>query len=266
MLSNHLVPRAIAALACGTLLPLLAADPAPAFDFKVRAGLAAGDFRRDHADNKAIGFAVAGRFPLGATRALTMELGFDVLPGQPRDAMPGSGPVYYDPQNPTTSYDGSPLALSAGNSIDFRKERAQGFSLRASYTDQLGAGSMYWFAGASLDLYKVSAELTGTLIPVDAQGAAVPGNVPVDPADPAGPVRDYYEGWAMVREKTRAALGLHAGVGVALTQDVRLELALRNIGMNHFDYKPFTYTGKAPVLEESTRRGFVFELSLAFRI
>ncbi len=268
MLSNHLVPRALAALACGAVLPLLAADPAPTFDFKVRTGLTAGDIRRDHDDNKALGFAVAGRFPLGPSRAFTVELGFDVMPGQAHDVMPTSGAVHYRPEAPVTTYGGEPLYLSPSNSIDFRKERSQGFSLRGSYTDKLGSTSLYWFAGASLDLYKVTAELSGTLIPVYGTDPAtpVPGYVPLDPSDPASDVKDYYEGWAMSREKTRLAVGAHAGLGVALTQDFKLELTVRNIGMNHFEYKPFTYTGKTPVLEESTRRGFVFELALAFRI
>lgn len=268
MLSNHLVPRALAALACGAVLPLLAADPAPTFDFKVRTGLTAGDIRRDHDDNQAYGFALAGRFPLGATSACTVELGFDLMPGQPRDVMPTSGTVYYNPQTPVTTYGGAPLYLSPSNSIDFRKERSQGFSLRGSYTDKLGPGSLYWFAGVSLDLYKVTAEMSGTLIPVygEAPATAVPGYVPLDPANPGGDVKDYYEGWAMAREKAKLSVGAHAGLGVALTQDFKLELTLRNVGMNHFDYKPFTYTGKTPVVEESTRRGFVFELALAFRI
>jgi hypothetical protein len=266
MLSNHLVPRAIAALACGAILPLLAADPGPSFDFKVRTGLTAGALREDHADNKALGVAIAGRFPLGETRAFTVELGFDVLPGQPHDVMPTSGPIYYKPEAPTTTYNGSPLSLSTASSIDFRKARAQGFSVRGAYTDQLGAGPLYWFAGVSLDLYKATTEFTGTLIPVDGTGAMVPGYIPVDPADPEGPVKDYYEGWAMVREKTKAAVGAHVGAGVPLAKDFKLELTLRNIGVQHFDYRPFTYTGKAPVLEEGTRRGFVFELALAFRI
>ncbi|BDU71585.1 hypothetical protein [Mesoterricola silvestris] len=268
MLSNHFVPRGLAVLACGAVLPLLAADPAPTFDFKVRTGLTAGDLRRDHDDNKAFGFAVAGRFPLGATSALNVELGFDVMPGQAHDVMPTSGSVYYRPEAPVTSYGGAPLYLSPSNSIDFRKERSQGFSLRGSYTDTLGSGSLYWFAGVSLDLHKVTAEMSGTLIPVygEAPATAVPGYVPLDPADPASDVKDYYEGWAMAREKTKLAVGAHVGAGVALTRDFRLELTLRNIGTHHFDYRPFTYTGKAPFLEESTRRGFVFELALAFRI
>ena len=261
MKAHPTLPRLLLAVTCWLALPLSAGDEGVTFDFKVRAGLTAGSLREDHGANQAFGFGVAGRFPLGGARAFTLELGFDQLPGRDRDVMPRGGLVYYDPQNPVTSYQGERLYLSTANAIDFRKEQCQGFSLRGAYTDALpGLEAWYWFAGMSLDAYKASAQMSGTLIPM--YGIATPTPVP----DPGGSGSDYYEGWAFVKEKTKLGVGLHVGVGVPLSENLKFEFTIRNIGTTHFDYKPFTYTGQSPVLLESTHRGFVFELGLAAKI
>jgi len=244
-----------------TVLPLSGADGDPTFDFKIRGGLTAGDLSKDQHSNQAFGFAVASRFPLGNARAFTLELGFDHFNGQDYDAMPAGGAIYYNPQSPVASYQGEPLYLSKANSIDFRKEQSQGFSLRGTYSDALpNLGGWYWFAGVSLDFYKVTAELSGTLIPMygAAPGTAVP--------DPSVPGNDYYEGWAFVKGKTKPGVGLLGGVGLPLSDALKFEFTVRNIGTTHFDYKPFTYTGQSPVLSESTHRGFVFEFGLVVKI
>jgi hypothetical protein len=245
----------------GTVLPLSGADGGPTFDFKIRGGFTAGDLSKDQNSNQAFGFAVASRFPLGGARAFTLELGFDHFNGQDHDVIPTGGAVYYNPQNPVTTFQGEPLYLSKTNSIDFRKEQSQGFSLRGIYSDALPmVEPWYWFAGASLDFYKVSSEMSGTLIPTygSAPGTAVP--------DPNVPGNDYYEGWAFVEEKMKPNVGLLVGVGVPLSETIKFEFTVRNIGTTHFDYKPFTYTGQSPVLVESTHRGFVFEFGLVVKI
>jgi hypothetical protein len=266
---HHPFFRMFLAAACWSVLPLGAADGGPNLEFKVRGGLTAGNLSKDFNGNQAFGFAVASRFPLGGARAFTVDLGFDRFPGQEHDAMPGSGPVYYNFQNPVTTYAGESLYLSTANSIDFRKELCQGFSLRGIYSDALpNLDAWYWFAGASLDFYKLRAEMSGTLIPKygPEPGTVVPGYELVDPANPNGPVKDYYEGWAFVKEKTKPSLGLLAGVGVPFSGDLKFEFTVRNIGATHFDYKPFTYTGTPAVLTESTHRGFVFELAIVVKI
>jgi opacity protein-like surface antigen len=253
--------RLLPALTCWLVLPLSGADADPTFAFKLRGGLTAGALSQDQHSNQAFGFALAGRFPLGDTRAFSLELGFDHFPGQDRDVMPTGGAIYYNPQNPVTTYQGESLFLSQANSIDFRKERSQGLSLRGIYSAGIpNLGDWYWFAGASLDFYKVSAEMSGTLIPM--YGAGSPAPVP----DPNNPANDYYEGWAFVKDKTKLGAGLLAGVGVPISENLTFEFTIRNIGTTHFDYKPFTYTGRPSVLTESTHRGFVFEFGLAVKI
>jgi len=264
---RHLSRLALVA-ACGAALPVLAESPDPSFAFKIHSGVTAGQLRTDHVSNQALGFDLAGRFPLGATSAFTVELGFDYIPGRDHDAMPTSGPIYYNYQTPVTSYNEQPLYLSQTNSIDLRKESLQGFSLRGGYTDSLpGMGAWYWFAGASLDLQKSRAQFSGTLIPsYGSPATTVPNYEPVDPANPDGPLKDYYEGWAFVTEKAKLSVGLLAGVGVPLGENFKFEFRVRNLGFTHFDYRPFTYTGTTPVLNESTHRGFVFELSLSLAL
>lgn len=250
--------RLLLPVACWSVVPLSAAEGSPTFDFKIRGGLTAGDLSKDQSSNQAFGFAVASRFSLGGSRAFTLELGFDHFPGQDHDVMPMGGAVYYNPQSPATTFQGEALYLSKANSIDFRKEQSQGFSLRGVYSDALpNLGAWYWFAGASLDFYKVTAEMSGTLIPM--YGAATPVPDPV-------PGNDYYEGWAFVKEKTKPGVGLLGGVGVPLSENIKFEFTIRNISTTHFNYKPFTYTGQSPVLVESTHRGFVFELGLVVKI
>jgi len=266
---NRTLPRLLVALNCWALLPLSAAEGGPTLDLKLRGGITAGDLNKDQNANQAFGFAVSTRFPLGGARAFTVDFGFDHFPGLDHDVMPRSGAVYYNPQNPVTTFQGETLYLSTANSIDFRKEQHQGFSLRGIYSDAIPQfEAWYWFAGASLDFYKVKAELTGNLTPMygAAPGTVVPGYEPVDPTDPNSPMKDYYEGWAFVKEKTKPGLGLLAGVGVPFSNDFKFEFTVRNIGVPHIDYKPFTYTGKAPELLESTHRGFVFEFAIVVKI
>ncbi|WP_285577289.1 hypothetical protein, partial [Geothrix limicola] len=71
---------------------------------------------------------------------------------------PPSSTIYAQPSSgaPVTTWNGVPLSLSNANSMDLRKESAQGFSLRGGYTDALPwIQGMTWKAGLSLDAYKV---------------------------------------------------------------------------------------------------------------
>jgi hypothetical protein len=88
----------------------------------------------------------------------------------------------------------------------------------------------------------------------------------VDPADPEGTQKDYYEGWAFTQEKSKLGLGVLAGVGVPLKDYCTLEFRIRNLSFTHFDYRPFTYTGSPAAVVEATHRGFVFELGFSLTI
>jgi hypothetical protein len=254
--------RLTLAAAMFAALPALAGDDGTTFEFRLRAGLTAGALRQDQGDNKAMGFGVAARRAFGKGH-LTAELSYDILAGQARDRMPLAGPVYapagaaLGTADPVTH---NAYFLRVNESIDLRKESASGFSLKGGYSAPLGLVSgMSWHGGLSLDFYKTSSEFTGTLRPMVLVGAA-----PTQVVDAQN--RKYYEGFATVAKGTSLTPGLYLGLRQQLSEDFSLELNLRNFGAKHYDYKPTTYTGAPAVMDSSTHRGFVFEISLAMTL
>jgi len=254
------------AITCAALgsLPLWSADSPYSFDLKLRGGITGGSLQKEHADNKLFGFGVEGRYSIGGPKALFAELSYDVLTARWRDVTPSSGTFWAQPSGggaPVTTLDGTPtgapLTLSNSNSIDLRKEAAQGFSFKMGYTDALPwVEGMSWKAGLSLDAYKVQSEFTGTLVPQDTEG-----NVYSD-----GSGTDYYEGWAISKAKTKLGLGAFLGVGVSLNENLRIEFNFRSIATGHYDYHPFTYTGQPAFMEEKTRHAVAFEIALALKL
>ncbi len=245
----------LAAVACG-LMPLQAQDKPITYDVKIHIGLTAGDLQKTHYDNKLIGFAAAAAYSLGGNRKVIGEVGFDYVPGRGRDTMPTSGAIYHNPGAPSSQYNGSALWLHPSNSVDHRKEGFQGFSLRGGYSDKLPfLEGVVWFAGLSLDRYKVTSEFLGTLNPVYGT-----------PASFKTVSASTYEGWSFQKQSSKLGMGFFAGVGMVLNPNLRTEFTLRNIGAATFDHRPFTYTGKPAETRESTVRGWVFELGLALKI
>lgn len=233
-----------------------------AFELKLRAGIKAGDLQKEHADNKAIGFAVGARRPLGKG-FLTGEVSFDILPGQAHDATPFGGAVYapagaaLGTASPTTQ---NPYFLRANESLDLRKESSQGFSLKGGYAAPLTWNEgLTWQAGLSLDAYKTSSEFTGTLRPMVMVGAT-----PTQVVDSLN--RKYYEGFATVAKGTAISPGFYVGLRQQLSEDFALELNLRNVGLKHFDYRATTYTGRPAATESSTIRGFILDFSLSLKL
>jgi len=259
---RNLKGLAIAGIAMGAMQ--LGAQESPFnFEVKLHTGLMAGSLQRNHCDNKMFGLGIEGQYSLGGTKAITAELSYDVLAGRWQDTTRLNGPVYIDPVSaipgtpagtaPTTTWNGAPMQLTPQNSIDIHKESAQGFSLRVGYTDALPwVEGMTWKAGLSLDTYKVMAEFTGTLVPFDTNAQ---GNNDVD--------SNYYEGWAFTTPKTKVGVGAFVGVGMALMKDLRVEFNVRDVATGHYDYQPFTYTGRPATLQETTVHAPIFEIALA---
>lgn len=241
---------------------LLAGDQGMTYDLKVRVGLKGGDLQTKHADNKAFGFALSIRRPLGGGQ-LTGELSFDIFPGQNRDTMPTSGAVYapagagLGTSDPITH---NPYFLRPNESLDLRKESSQGFSLKGGYAAPLPwAEGLSWQAGLSLDAYKTSSEFTGTLRPM-----VLVGTIPTQVVDSAN--RKYYEGFAQVAKGKALSPGVYVGLRQQLSEDFALEVNLRNIGLKHYDYRATTYTGGPATTEGSTVRGFVVDFSLSLKL
>jgi hypothetical protein len=258
----HTLKRPALLIALLGTIPLGAAENPYSYELKLRAGLKTGTIQTDHADNKAMGFAVGTRRPMGAG-FLTGEVSFDILPGQARDAMPIGKSVYapagtgLGTASPTTS---NPYFLRPNESIDLRKESSQGFSVKGGYAAPLTWNEgLTWQAGLSLDAYKTSSEFTGTLRPMVLVGAS-----PTQVLDAQG--RKYYEGFATVAQGKVLAPGFYVGLRQQLAEDFALEVNLRNVGMKHFDYRATTYTGQPATTESSTIRGFILDFSLSLKL
>ncbi len=243
-------------------ISLGAAENPDSYELKLRAGVKAGDIQTVHADNKAVGFAVGTRRPMGSG-FLTGEISFDLLPGQARDAMPVGRAVYapagagLGTASPAT---GNPYFLRPNESIDLRKESSQGFSIKGGYAAALSWNEgLTWQAGLSLDAYKTSSEFTGTLRPM-----VLVGTSPTQVLDAQG--RKYYEGFATVAQGKVLAPGFYVGLRQELGNDFAVEVNLRNVGTKHFDYRATTYTGQPATTESSTIRGFILDFSLSLKL
>ncbi|HLO67929.1 MAG TPA: hypothetical protein VK188_12975 [Holophaga sp.] len=261
-MKDHLaVFRALTVLAAACA-PLLAADTGSGLDLKLKTGLKAGDVRTALKDNKLFGFAIGGSRAWGAGR-LTFEAGFDLLPGQNYDATRTSGAIWapagtgLGTSDPTT---GNAYFLRPNESLDLRKESAQGFTIKVGYGAPLAWNpGLSWHAGISLDAYKVSSEFTGTLRPMYLNASGTPTQVTTTQGK-------YYEGYAFVSTTTGFAPGVFAGLRQEIGEDFAIEVNLRNFGLKHQDYLPTTYTGKPAALETSTKRGFSFDVALCLKL
>jgi hypothetical protein len=256
--SLHVLPVALC-----LAFPALAADGGPSFEFKLRGGLTAGTLRRDQGANQTYGFGFAARRPW-AEGTLALELSYDVMAGQYFDRMPVGGAVYgpalAGTSDPAT---GHPYYLTQSNSIDWRKEQASGWSLKAGYAAPLGWwDGLSWQGGVSLDAYQTSSEFTATLRPMYLGGTD--GLTPTQAVDAQG--AKYYEGIAQVRKGTTLAPGAFLGLRQQVGEDFALELNLRNFGARHYDWRPGTTTGRPAAMDESTHRGFLVEFCLAMSL
>ncbi|BDU72166.1 hypothetical protein [Mesoterricola silvestris] len=232
------------------------------FEVKLRGGFTQGNLYTDLGTQAMMGVALGTSVPLARGR-LVLDLGFEYFPGKDFDRMPTSGTFYCNPAAPSTTYNGQPvrIAINSGayGSADMRKNRFQGFNLRAGYRDRLAA-SWDWQAGLALDDYTATEEVSGTLYPIT-NATALTGI-----ANPAAGGKPYYESLSVTNQKTKLGLGAFAGVTTRLTDEIRLEFNVRSVSYTRLTYQPFTYTGQAPATLQTTRRGFTFELSLGMSL
>lgn len=257
-------------IACLFLLPVLGSSASLAaqesalsnFEIKLRGGLTQGNLYTDLGSQSMMGVAIGTSVPLAKGRLL-LDLGFEYFPGKDFDNMPTSGTFYYNPASPSSTYNGQPvrIAINSGSygSADLRKNRFQGFNLRAGYGDKLSA-SWEWQAGLALDNYTATEEVSGTLYPITT-ATALTGI-----SNTAAGGKPYYESLAVTNQKTKLGLGAFAGVTTRLTDEIRLEFNLRSVSYTQLNYMPFTYTGQAATTHQTTRRGFTFEVSLGLSL
>lgn len=240
--------------------PLAAKDWSENLELKLRMGMNAGSLVTDLSDNKTFGMAIGTAFDLSDTQAITVELGFDYLPGRGKDILPASGtPVFYN-QNGTviSSYNGNPLFLQVSDSngsADSRRRSAQGISLRGGYRQAIpSVPGLSWQAGLSLDRYKSTNEFVGNIVPVYKDG------------DEVSNISDNsYEGWAYSRQRAVLSPGAYAGVAYQFQDEYKVEFNVRNVGVGIMNHTPLAYTGRTASFDTSTSRGFLFELSMAVK-
>lgn len=231
------------------LLAALGASPLPAqsgkagpdFEVKVRQGLTMGNLKSDLHDQKVLGLAVEGTFPLAGKGSLVFQLDYTYLPGGDYDNMPG------------TTFDGRTLLVTS--SADRRKLRLEGFGLRAGYRAPLFA-DLDWQAGLALNRFRATEEVSGTL-------------------RPAGVASAQYESLAYTPEKAKITPALFAGVKYRVNDAFSLEANLLGIGFNTVKWQPYWYTGQnaapagAPPVGTTTtenRTGFAVEIAIGLRL
>lgn len=239
------------------LLPLAAQE----YDLKVRVGLNAGSIVQDLRDNKALGLAAQATFPLGASSALTAELGYDYMPGRGKDRIPERAGQTLYAQTPggvvTTGPNGKPLQVLIDRNLgsrDIARRSFEGFSLRGAYRAALPVfEGLAWQAGLSLDAYRSDNEFGGATRPVyvgnDGKLATIGG-----------------ESWVENHERKAFTVGAFAGLVYQLHPNHKLEFNVRNIGYGLKDFKPFTYTGRKGEVVDANGRGWVFECALSVKL
>jgi hypothetical protein len=230
------------------------------YDFKLRFGLHAGDSQKTHFDNKLMGLGAQAKYSLsafGIGGAAAAELSYDIVPGRRYNALDLS----------------SPLVLDPSWSYDARKEKAEGFSVKLSYMAALPDFSAYgleclngaeWFAGLSIDRYKVFSEFKWTLR--DSTGYTF-GNLtsrpPLyypDPDPRKGGSGTFHE------EGADIGIGVFAGVRFHINEDLGFEVGLRNFGMKHWDFTPGPYSGSTEgKLSSGSTRGTSLEFAITVK-
>jgi len=247
-------------------LSLTAMDLNPDLDLKIRTGLTAGTITKDLQDNKALGLAVGATFKITETGSITVDLGYDYLPGRETDGLPSSAaPIWYNfgtaaAPNIQNNFNGHPLFVAPGNgngSADSHKCGFEGFSLRVGYLAPLPwLQQLSWRAGLSLDRYKSTNQFVGNLVPLYTDAEGTVQNLGAD----------AYEGWAYSRQRNAFNVGCFAGLTYQVHENHKVEFTVRNVGYGVMSYQPLAYTGKAAQLSDKNGRGWVFELGLTVKL
>jgi hypothetical protein len=196
--------------------------------------------QKAHFDNKIMGFGIEAKRDVqgwfGIKGSLFAEIAWEYVPGRHHDIYPWK-------TNPSAvvTWNGDPL--DPAWSFDNRKEYGQGLNLRLGYAAPMpsfGGGAaaeffsdMEWFAGLSIDRYKVRSEVKWTFD----LGARV-----VDPW--------WYDGGARVEEGGQFVPGVFAGLRYKLRNDVGFELTLRNFGRWRYEFTPAIYGLKGRYIDD----------------
>jgi hypothetical protein len=215
-------------------------------------GLTAGDIQKTHFDNKLFSFGAELKYHwpnLPSGHFVAAELAFEYIPGRSHEVTRWTSGLYLD-----SLY-----------SYDDRKEKGQGFSLKCSYglPCPIVPGVEY-FGGLSIDYYSVASEAKWVLrngllsgLPGDPSGGNHPQGGPLYPGGSG--VYSFFG--------SQITPGLFVGAKYRVTEDIGVELTLRNFGMRHIDLTPGAYLGSEDFVQKvGSSRGWACAFSISFGI
>jgi len=230
-----------------------------------------GDMRVAHYDNKIMGLELEAKRDLkdllSFGGAVSAGLAFEYVPGRNHDMLDWSNKT--GPQQ----YVVSGLNLHPYWSVSDRREIAQGWNLRLAYWAQMPAflptqalrdivSDMEWFAGISIDRYKVRSDFRWTL----RDQTGLPSATINDIWNRTPP---YYLGGygANNFEDTDISPGVFVGLKYRISNDFSFETALRNFGMSTHTWTPGALLRKeAGQMEKGTARGTSVEFAFTVKL
>ena len=189
---------------------------------KVRAGVASGDLQQDLRANKMTGMGIELTYTLGERSAVFGEVAYVNF----------ASTDYWNPL---------PAAATVATSVDLRKNRLDGFTLRGGYRAGFGSMGLSWQAGLAVDRLKSRQEVSGQIV----IGATT-------------------EGLAATPESTKVNVGGFGGIHWAIGENFSVEANLVSVGYSQVNWVPSSYSGTTAAAETKSHRGVVFEVAFGF--
>jgi hypothetical protein len=190
---------------------------------KVRAGVTSGDLQQDLRANKMTGMGIEFAYAFGGRSSLFGEVAYVNF----------ASTDYWNPL---------PAGAVAASSVDLRKNRLGGFTLRGGYRSEFGSTGLSWQAGLALDRLKSRQEVSGQIL-----------------------IGTTTEGLAVTPESTKANVGGFGGIHWAIGENFSLEANLVSVGYSQVNWVPSSYSGTAAAAETKSHRGVVFEVAFGFK-
>lgn len=216
---------AMAASMAGAYLKAQTAPEKFTSSFKVRVGYTdPGTLQKDMHAAGLLGLGAGVTFALTDHSSVLVELTYTQF-----NSSPFANPIL-------------PPAIPA-SSGDLRKNKLQGFSVRAGYRSAIGDTKFNWQAGLILDRLKSRQEASGQLtVGVDVESIAVSV------------------------ESTKIRPGIFGGIHRDLTSEMAFECNLFTVGYSRVDWMPHAYSGSPAAPVTTNRTGLGLEVSLSLRL
>jgi len=210
-------------LATGAAAPLSAQEKGFVATGKVRAGVTSGDVQKDMQANKITGMGIELAYGLGGRASLFGELAYLNFAS-------------------TDYWNTLPATATVATSVDLRKNRLDGFTLRGGYRSGFGFQGLSWQAGLALDRFKSRQEVSGQIV-----------------------IGTTTEGLAATPESTKINVGGFGGIHWAVGENFSLEANLVSVGYSRVNWVPSSYSGTTAAAETKARRGLVLEVAFGFK-